>query len=139
MFNPLGAFLPPEQGALEAEYKAKLKADFDIDFDNLFAITNAPGGRFGERLLKTNNMDRYMNTLIGAFNEETVPAMMCRMQLSVSWDGTLYDCDFNQAVGMPCKNDLTIADMAADPSIPLAREIRFGNHCYACCAGSGSS
>ena len=139
VFNPLGAFLPPEQGALEAEYKAKLKADFDIDFDNLFAITNAPGGRFGERLLKTNNMDRYMNTLIGAFNEETVPAMMCRTQLSVSWDGTLYDCDFNQAVGMPCKNDLTIADMAADPSIPLAREIHFGNHCYACCAGSGSS
>ena len=88
VFNPLGAFLPPEQGALEAEYKAKLKADFDIDFDNLFAITNAPGGRFGERLLKTNNMDRYMNTLIGAFNEETVPAMMCRTQLSVSWDGT---------------------------------------------------
>ena len=84
-------------------------------------------------------MDRYMNTLIGAFNEETVPAMMCRTQLSVSWDGTLYDCDFNQAVGMPCKNNLTIADMAADPSIPLAREIRFGNHCYACCAGSGSS
>ena len=84
MFNPLGAFLPPEQGALEAEYKAKLKADFDIDFDNLFAITNAPGGRFGERLLKTNNMDRYMNTLIGAFNEETVPAMMCRTQLSVT-------------------------------------------------------
>lgn len=139
VFNPLGAFLPPEQRALEAEYKAKLKADFDIDFDNLFAITNAPGGRFGERLLKTNNMDRYMNTLIGAFNEETVPAMMCRTQLSVSWDGTLYDCDFNQAVGMPCKNGLTIADMAADPSIPLAREIRFGNHCYACCAGSGSS
>lgn len=139
VFNPLGAFLPPEQGALEAEYKAKLKADFDIDFDSLFAITNAPGGRFGERLLKTNNMDRYMNTLIGAFNEETVPAMMCRTQLSVSWDGTLYDCDFNQAVGMPCKNGLTIADMAADPSIPLAREIRFGNHCYACCAGSGSS
>ena len=139
VFNPLGAFLPPEQRALEAEYKAKLKADFDIDFDSLFAITNAPGGRFGERLLKTNNMDRYMNTLIGAFNEETVPAMMCRTQLSVSWDGTLYDCDFNQAVSMPCKNDLTIADMTADPSIPLAREIHFGNHCYACCAGSGSS
>ena len=139
VFNPNGAFLPPEQSALEAEYKQRLSEDFGIEFDSLFTITNAPGGRFGERLLKTNNMDRYMNKLIDAFNPETLPAMMCRSQLSVAWNGTLYDCDFNQAVALPCKNGLTIADIAADPSLPQKREIAFGNHCYSCCAGAGSS
>lgn len=84
-------------------------------------------------------MDRYMNRLIGAFNPDTVPSMMCRTQLSVRWDGKLYDCDFNQAVEMPCSNGLSIADMANDPSLPLKREIVFANHCYACCAGAGSS
>lgn len=139
VFNPNGAVLPPDQCALEREYKQKLADDFNIGFDNLFVIANAPGGRFGERLLATGNMDRYMNRLIGAFNPATVPAMMCRTQLSVRWDGALYDCDFNQAVGLPCKNGLTIADLAADPSLPLQRDIAFANHCYACCAGAGSS
>ena len=81
----------------------------------------------------------HLNKLVGAVNPETVPAMMCRSQLSVGWDGTLYDCDFNQAAGLPCKNGLTIAELAADPSLPLQRDIAFGNHCYACCAGAGSS
>ena len=139
VFNPNGAVLPPDQSAMEREYKQKLAQDFGISFDSLFCIANAPGGRFGERLLATGNMDRYMNRLIGAFNPDTVPSMMCRTQLAVSWDGTLYDCDFNQAVAMPCRSGLNIADMANDPSIPLKREIVFGNHCYACCAGAGSS
>lgn len=139
VFNPNGAVLPPDQRALEREYKQKLADDFGIGFDNLFVMANAPGGRFGERLLATGNMDRYMNRLIGAFNPATVPAMMCRTQLSVRWDGALFDCDFNQAVGLPCKNGLTIADLAADPSLPLQRDIAFANHCYACCAGAGSS
>lgn len=139
VFNPNGAFLPPDQAALELEYKQRLGEDFGISFDNLFTITNAPGGRFGERLLKTGNMDRYMGKLIAAFNPDTLPAMMCRSQISVRWDGKLYDCDFNQAVAMPCKSNLSIADFAADPSLPLKREIAFGNHCYACCAGAGSS
>ncbi|MDO4289662.1 MAG: arsenosugar biosynthesis radical SAM protein ArsS [Eggerthellaceae bacterium] len=139
VFNPSGAVLPPDQAALEREYKQKLSADFGIDFDNLFVITNAPGGRFGARLLQTGNMERYMNTLIDAFNPDTLPAMMCRTQLSVSWDGGLYDCDFNQAVDMPCRSGLNIVDLANDPSIPLKRDIVFGNHCYSCCAGAGSS
>ena len=139
VFNPNGAVLPPDQEAMEREYKQKLAEEFGINFDNLFCIANAPGGRFGERLLATGNMDRYMNKLIGAFNPDTVPAMMCRMQLSVRWDGALYDCDFNQAVDMPCKNGLNIADMANEPSIPAKRDIVFANHCYACCAGTGSS
>lgn len=139
VFNPNGAVLPPDQAAMERDYKQRLAGDFGIRFDSLFCIANAPGGRFGESLLRTGNMDRYMNKLIGAFNPDTVPVMMCRTQLSVSWDGRLYDCDFNQAVGMPCRNGLTIADMAADPALPLKREIAFANHCYSCCAGAGSS
>ena len=139
MFNPNGAVLPPDQEALEREYKQKLADDFGIVFDNLFVITNAPGGRFGRRLLQTNNMTKYMNKLIGAFNPDTLEGMMCRSQLSVRWDGALYDCDFNQAVELSCLNGLTIADLARDPSLPLARDIAFANHCYACCAGAGSS
>ena len=139
MFNPNGAVLPPDQAPMEREYKQKLDEMFGITFDNLFCIANAPGGRFGARLLATGNMDRYMNKLIGAFNPDTVPAMMCRTQLSVRWDGRLYDCDFNQAVNMPCKSGLTIADLANDPSISAKREIVLANHCYACTAGAGSS
>ena len=139
VFNPSGAFLPPDQESLEREYRAKLAEDYGIVFDHVFAIANNPLGRFGNLLHKTGNLERYMNKLVGAFNPETVPATMCRSQLSVGWDGTLYDCDFNQAAGLPCKNGLTIAELAADPSLPLQRDIAFGNHCYACCAGAGSS
>lgn len=139
VFNPNGALLPPSQEALERDYRERLKDDFDVEFDHLFAIANNPLGRFGTRLQETGNLERYMGKLIGAFNAETVPNMMCRSQLSVGWDGSLYDCDFNQAAGLVCKNGLTIADYARDPSLPLQREIAFGNHCYACCAGSGSS
>ena len=80
-----------------------------------------------------------MEKLIAAFNPDTVSAMMCRSQLSVGWDGTVFDCDFNQAAKLPCTAKLTIADYANDASLPLERDIRFGNHCYACCAGAGSS
>lgn len=139
VFNPSGAFLPPDQEALEREYRAKLAEDYGIVLDHVFAIANNPLGRFGNLLHKTGNLERYMGKLVGAFNPDTVPAMMCRSQLSVGWDGALYDCDFNQAAGLPCKNGLTIAELAADPSLPLQRDIAFGNHCYACCAGAGSS
>lgn len=139
VFNPGGAFLPPSQEALEREYRQKLADDFGIVFDNLFAITNNPLGRFGNRLYETGNLERYMGKLVGAFNPDTVPSMMCRSQISVGWDGALYDCDFNQAADMPCKNGFTIADYAADATLSLQRDIAFGNHCYACCAGSGSS
>lgn len=139
VFNPSGAFLPPDQEALEREYRAKLAEDYGIVFDRVFAIANNPLGRFGNLLHKTGNLKRYMGKLVDAFNPDTVPSMMCRSQLSVGWDGTLYDCDFNQAADLPCKNGLTIAEMAADPTLPLQRAIAFGNHCYACCAGAGSS
>ncbi len=139
VYNPTGAFLPPDQEALEREYHEKLKADFNIVFNNLFAITNAPGGRFADRLAKTGNLKGYMQRLVDAFNPATLEAMMCRFQLSVAWDGRTYDCDFNQAVGLPCKDGRTIADYAFDLSLSLRRKIAFGNHCYACTAGAGSS
>lgn len=139
VFNPSGAVMPPDQSALEAEYRARLKADFGVKFDRLFAIANNPNGRFGERLLKTGNLEGYMGRLIGAFNPAAVPAMMCRNQISVGWDGRVYDCDFNQAAQMPCLDGRSIFDYAEHPEVPLEREIAFGNHCYGCTAGAGSS
>ena len=138
VFNPAGLNMPPDQASMEAEYKRKLAADFGITFDNLFAFTNAPGGRFAHALYKAGKLDTYMNKLICAFNPETVPAMMCRMEFSVAPDGRLFDCDFNQAVDMPCADGRTITDLL-DPAQPLKRKIVFGNHCYACTAGAGSS
>jgi radical SAM/Cys-rich protein len=139
VFNPSGAVLPPDQSALEAEYKQKLAADFGIVFNNLFAITNNPCGRYGKRLKETGNLEGYMNRLIGAFNPAATENMMCRDQMSIGFDGRIYDCDFNQATDMPVLDGTTIADFAADPTLSLKREIRFGNHCYACTAGAGSS
>ncbi len=97
VYNPNGAFFPPEQGAMEKEYKQRLMADFGIVFNNLFTITNNPTGRFAGFLKRSGNLESYMEKLYGAFNAATLPTMMCRNQLSVSWDGQLYDCDFNQA------------------------------------------
>ena len=138
VFNPSGLNMPPDQASMEAEYKRRLKADYDIDFDNLFAFTNAPGGRFALSLLKAGKLDTYMNKLIDAFNPDTVPGMMCRMEFSVAPDGHLYDCDFNQAVALPCADGRMIGDLL-DLEQPLRRRIVFGNHCYSCTAGAGSS
>ncbi len=139
VYNPGGAFLPPDQASLEREYKQKLGSDFGVSFDHLFAITNNPLGRFGEFLERSGNLEGYMGKLVNAFNPGTLPSMMCRNQLSVGWDGRLYDCDFNQAADLACTGATSIFDYAGDPSLPLKREIRFGDHCYACCAGAGSS
>ncbi|NHM14625.1 arsenosugar biosynthesis radical SAM (seleno)protein ArsS [Xiamenia xianingshaonis] len=139
VYNPGGAILPGDQAGLERDYKERLAADHGIRFDNLFAIANNPNGRFGNRLAETGRLEGYMGKLVGAFNEATLPTMMCRTQLSVGWDGRLYDCDFNQAAELTCVDGGTIAELAADPSAPLKREIAFGNHCYGCTAGAGSS
>ena len=138
VFNPAGTNLPPDQTSMEAEYKRRLAEDFGIVFDNLFVFTNAPGGRFAMALYKKNKLADYMGKLIDAFNPDTVPSMMCRMEYSVAPDGRLFDCDFNQAVDMPCRDGRTIADLL-DPDQPLRRKIVFGNHCYSCTAGAGSS
>ena len=139
VYNPGGIFLPGDQAGLERDYKQRLSDDFSVTFDNLFAIANNPNGRFGNRLHQTGKLERYMSKLVDAFNPSTVPMMMCRSQLSVGWDGRLYDCDFNQAAEMPCVDGGTIMDLAADPERSLVREVAFGQHCYGCTAGAGSS
>lgn len=137
VYNPGGAFLPPAQGAIEEEFRKKLKKDFDVDFTNLFAITNNPVGRFGDFLERSENLEGYMNTLFGAYNPGAEEGMMCRFQISVKWDGGLYDCDFNQAAGLPMEGGLTIFDLLGKKI--EKRHIALANHCYGCTAGQGSS
>lgn len=137
VYNPGGAFLPPEQLAMEKEYRSKLKANFDIDFTHLYAITNNPVGRFGKFLVRSGNIERYMNTLYSAYNPAAEPGMMCRSQISVGYDGTLYDCDFNQCAELPIEGIHTVFEYTDKPL--TKRHIMLANHCYACTAGQGSS
>ncbi|MDY6065582.1 MAG: arsenosugar biosynthesis radical SAM protein ArsS [Finegoldia sp.] len=138
VFNPNGAILPPDQKSLELRYKKELFEEHGIVFDNLFAFTNNPIGRFGEFLKRADLYDDYIRTLVDAFNEDTLDNLMCKYTLSVAWDGKLYDCDFNQAAGLGVKSDVkTIFDLLEKG--PLRRPIRTGVHCFACTAGAGSS
>lgn len=137
VYNPAGAFFPPDQTAMEKEYKTALGRDYGIEFNNLFTITNNPIGRFGEFLVRSDNFEGYMNKLYSAFNPNTLANMMCRFQISVGWDGKVYDCDFNQAMGMTIESGETIFDIADKPY--TSRHICFDKHCYACTAGAGSS
>ncbi|MDR2180504.1 MAG: arsenosugar biosynthesis radical SAM protein ArsS [Synergistaceae bacterium] len=136
VFNPGGAFLPPAQAALEQEYRQALRRDFGIEFDNLLTLTNNPLGRFGAFLRRSGNLESYLGKLHQAFNPTTLEGMMCRDQISVAYDGGLYDCDFNQAAELPA-GDATIFGWLGRPV--KKRRIRFGQHCYACTAGQGSS
>lgn len=138
VYNPGGAFLPPSQSSLEKEYKSRLHSEYGIEFTNLFVITNNPIGRFGEFLHRSGNYERYMKRLSDSFNPEALPVMMCRFQLSVGYDGKLYDCDFNQPLGLVINGPENICDVN-DIAQLTPRKIKFANHCYACVAGSGSS
>lgn len=138
VYNPSGAMIPSSQDQLEAIYRTKLKDEYDIDFNNLFSMTNSPIGRFGEWLDKSGNMQRYLRRLCDAFNPATVDELMCLDTLSVDYDGSVYDCDFNLALGMSIAGPhKTIFDIEKDDLI--GRKIRTMNHCYTCTAGSGSS
>ena len=144
VYNPQTPYLCPEQDKLEAVYKQRLLETYGIQFDNLFAIANCPIGRYGVHLARTGDLEAYMELLMDSFNPLAAERMMCRNQISVGWDGRVYDCDFNQAdaVDLPqMEGDraLTIFDYANDPQRTTARPIVFGNHCYACTAGQGSS
>jgi radical SAM/Cys-rich protein len=139
VYNPAGAFLPPSQDALELEYKEELLKNFGIRFNNLFAITNMPISRYLDYLLTTGNYDKYMERLITAFNPAAVANVMCRNTISVSWDGFLYDCDFNQMLDLPVS---TVASQhLKDINLDLLgnRNIILKQHCYGCTAGAGSS
>jgi radical SAM/Cys-rich protein len=138
VFNPNGAMLPGDQGSLELEYKRALKRDFDIVFNNLFAITNLPISRFLDYLIASGNYERYMEELVNAFNPEAAKGVMCRNTLSIGWDGYLFDCDFNQMLDLKVKGaPIHVRDF--DLAALTAREIVLGQHCYGCTAGAGSS
>jgi radical SAM/Cys-rich protein len=139
VYNPTGAFLPPPQNAIEADFKRELFKRHGIVFNSVYAITNMPISRFLEFLLRTNNYDNYMQRLNQAYNSAAAAGVMCRSLLSVGWDGTLYDCDFNQMLGLPVADDVPphIRDFVRGKLD--FRRIVTGQHCYGCTAGSGSS
>jgi radical SAM/Cys-rich protein len=136
--NPVGAFLPPGQGSLEAEWKRELLRLHGIRFDALYCLTNMPISRYLDWLVESGNLERYMERLVTAFNAATVNGLMCRSILSVGWDGRLYDCDFNQMLDLPVVGQCQHID-TFDPSILARRPIRVGRHCFGCTAGAGSS
>lgn len=138
VYNPSGAFLPAGQEALERDFKKALREDFSIEFNNLFTITNLPISRFLEYLIASENYEEYMHALVEAYNPEAVKNVMCTNSLSVSWNGWLYDCDFNQMLEMKVNSKVNhIKDY--DENILQDREIMTSQHCYGCTAGAGSS
>ncbi|MFC2091454.1 arsenosugar biosynthesis radical SAM (seleno)protein ArsS [Elusimicrobiota bacterium] len=137
--NPVGAYLPGFQQALEFEYKKKLSSEYGICFNNLFCITNMPIGRYLEYLCRTDNFSEYFNELAMRYNPVTLGNVMCRTTISVGCDGLLYDCDFNQMLGLPVSVSGYDHINDFDYSKLNRRGIVIRNHCYACTAGSGSS
>lgn len=139
VYNPIGPALPPAQAGLEADYRRELRKRFGIEFTDLLTITNAPIGRFQRRLCAEGREADYLRLLRDAFNPETVERLMCRSQLSIGWDGALYDCDFNLALGRTVDHGAPdhIRDFDLDGLI--SRRIVTGEHCFACTAGAGSS
>ncbi len=139
VYNPVGAFLPPQQEAIERQFKRELAARFGVHFNHLYTITNMPISRFLEFLTETGNYEGYMERLANAFNPAAAAGVMCRHTLSVGWDGQLYDCDFNQMLDLPIDHGAPGHIRDFDPSLLHRRRIVTGNHCYGCTAGSGSS
>ena len=138
VYNPAGAFLPTNQEALQKDFKKALKEDLNIDFDNLFAITNLPISRFLEYLIASENYEDYMYALVEAYNPAAVESVMCTNTISISWDGWLYDCDFNQMLAL--KVDSKVQHISEyNEDLLNNREIRISQHCYGCTAGAGSS
>ena len=140
VYNPQGPSLPPEQQALQADYKRELLAHFGIVFNELYALTNMPIQRFGSTLVSKGTFDGYMDLLKSSFQEQNLAGVMCRNTVSVDWQGWLSDCDFNQQLGLPLGTtglrrhlrDLLSSGIDEQP-------IRVAGHCYGCTAGQGSS
>jgi len=134
--NPSGAFLPPAQSGIEKRYKKVLVEKYDVAFNRLYSFANVPLGRFRDWLIDSGNYEAYLKKLVNAFNPDTVQGLMCRHILSVSWDGYLFDCDFNQALGLFMDNRKThITDLDRPPR--PGGLIAVGDHCYTCTAGCG--
>lgn len=139
VYNPGGASLPPNQLKLESDYKKQLKSDFNIQFNNLYTITNLPISRFLDYLIKSNKFEDYMNLLIDSYNPNITQNVMCRSMISVGWDGLIYDCDFNQMLGLSVHKTASNHIKYFDLKTLNSREIIVGDHCYGCTAGEGSS
>ena len=139
VYNPVGAFLPPSQAELETAYKRELKTHFGIVFNNLYTLANLPIGRFASYLRHKGKLDEYMELLVQAFNPATITGLMCRNTISVGWRGEVYDCDFNQQLGMQWDNGARVSLWDIDPARIEGRKIMTGNHCFGCTAGAGSS
>jgi radical SAM/Cys-rich protein len=137
--NPVGAFLPPAQEDLERDTREYLESQHGIVFDHLFTITNMPIARFAQWLDRAGLYDEYMDRLEQAFNPATVPALMCRTLISVSWDGRIYDCDFNQMLELEAGGGVPLSIHGLDTRALADRIIQTANHCFGCTAGAGSS
>lgn len=141
VYNPLGPSLPPSQTKLKADYTRELQQRFGIRFNELFVLANMPVGRFGSLLISKGQLQGYLTTLREAYQPANLPNVMCRTLISVDWQGFVYDCDFNQMLGLPLRfngkprphlRDLLNAELEGRP-------IAVGEHCYGCTAGQGSS
>lgn len=139
VYNPAGAFLPGDQAELEAEFKLRLREKYQIEFNNLFAITNIPVSRFLEYLVDTDHMESYMAELVNSFNPSAAMGVMCRNTISVGWDGYLYDCDFNQMLAMKVDDQAPQHISDYNEELLSKREIKINQHCFGCTAGAGSS
>ena len=139
VYNPSGAYLPPSQESLKKDFKRRLKTDFDIEFNDLYTITNMPISRFLEYLIQSGNYDAYIDKLLEAFNPLAVDGLMCRNTVSVGWDGYLYDCDFNQMLDLKIGDKIPLHISDFDEEKMLSRAIITNQHCFGCTAGAGSS
>lgn len=138
VYNPLGGFLPPDQRALELQYKKKLDEDFGITFNRLFCLTNMPIKRFADFLHRRGELTQYMELLVSNYNAETLESIMCKNTVSVRYDGALFDCDFNQQLGLFPLKPKTIFDIKSTGEL-FDEEIATESHCFGCTAGRGSS
>lgn len=139
VYNPAGAFLPSSQQSLEAEFKRRLQQGYQIVFNNLFAITNLPISRYLDYLITSGNYEGYMEKLVNAFNPAAAANVMCRNTVSVGWEGSLYDCDFNQMLDLPVAATAPRHIRDFDLASLSERAIVINQHCYGCTAGAGSS
>ena len=139
VYNPGGAFLPGDQEKLSLAYKKRLYDDHGIHFNNLYTITNLPISRFLDYLMQEEKLDTYMSLLLDSFNVAALNGVMCKNTLSVSWDGFLYDCDFNQMLDLKIKDKRHQHISEFNVNKLFNRSIVTGNHCYGCTAGAGSS
>ncbi|HXG53536.1 MAG TPA: arsenosugar biosynthesis radical SAM (seleno)protein ArsS [candidate division Zixibacteria bacterium] len=141
VYNPVGPHLPPRQDELEKDYKRELSRNFGIEFNRLYCLANMPITRYETHLRLRGEYEGYVRLLAANFNPETLEQVMCRSLISVGWEGWIYDCDFNQMLGLPLRaadgRPLHISSLAEADVV--GRPITVGNHCYACTAGSGSS